>query len=202
MQPYRHHPGGVFALCIKHVKRISKITVELIAAVEALRRGKAHVVVVQRIGHHQMRLAVNLSPERQIIVVVISVVKKSALFHNQRSGTLTGSAGIPAQWPLAGQTANNLNGPFQVLTLDIFRNIAVINPAVTVRADFMACRHCGLCHGRVAFERHGHAENREGNLITRKKIQKTPYPDPRTILIDRLHAGMTLPRPRCGADDF
>ena len=192
----------MFALCVKHVKRISKITVELITAVKALRRGKAHVVVVQRIGHHQMRLAVDFGPKRQVIVVIISVVKKSALFHNQRSGTLTGSAGIPAHWPLACQTANNLNGPFQMLTLNVFRNIAVINPAVTVRADFMACCHCGLCHGRIAFERHGDAEHCERNLITRKKIQKTPYPDPRAILIDRFHAGMTLSRPLRGSNDF
>ena len=149
-----------------------------------------------------MRLAVDSSPERQVIVVVIGVVKKPALFHNQRSGTLTGAAGIPAQRPLTGQAANNLNGTFQVFALNVFGYIAVINPAITVRADFMPCRHRRLCHGRVAFERHGHAEHRERNLVSLEKIEKTPYPDPRAILIDRLHAGMTLSRPRRGSDDF
>src|SRR5882724_4129277 len=48
VQPDRHHAP---ALGVEDVEGILEVLVELLAGVEALRRGEAHVVRVQRVGH-------------------------------------------------------------------------------------------------------------------------------------------------------
>ena len=47
---------------------------ELVARVEALGGGEAHVVGVQRIWHHQMRGVRNRAPKGQIIAVIIGII--------------------------------------------------------------------------------------------------------------------------------
>ena len=54
VQANRHHSWGFFALLIEHVKRVFQVTEKLLARVKALRRGKAHVVSIESIRHHQL----------------------------------------------------------------------------------------------------------------------------------------------------
>src|SRR3546814_16892344 len=72
VQSYRHHLGGMFALGVEDVEGIFQIGVELVTAVDALCRGKTHVVGVEGIGHDQMRpddavRKIDGYPERQVV---------------------------------------------------------------------------------------------------------------------------------------
>src|SRR5436305_2087840 len=57
MQPDRHHAT---AFGTQDVESVLEVLEELLAGIEALRGGEAHVVRVQRIGNDQLRLAVLL----------------------------------------------------------------------------------------------------------------------------------------------
>src|ERR687895_723638 len=71
MQAYRHHARRAVAFLVEHVERILEVGVELLARVESLRGGEAHVVRVERIRHDELGLAVTPVIPRQIVVVVI-----------------------------------------------------------------------------------------------------------------------------------
>ena len=54
MQADRHHLRRGLAFRIERVESVLQIGEELVAGIEALRRGEAHVVGVERIGHDQL----------------------------------------------------------------------------------------------------------------------------------------------------
>src|SRR3546814_1938535 len=91
----------MFALGVEDVEGIFQIGVELVTAVEALCRGKTHVVGVEGIGHDQMRpddavRQIDGHPERQVVAVVVGVVQEAALFHKQPARIRAVAAGVPA----------------------------------------------------------------------------------------------------------
>ena len=91
MHADRQHLGLVFALGIQDVETVFQILIKMPGGVEALWRGKAHIVSVERVGHHQVRFAAaigqcNLGPEGQIVAVIIRVVSQSAVFDHQLPG--------------------------------------------------------------------------------------------------------------------
>ena len=48
--------GAFLALGVEHVEGVLQVREELLAGVEPLRRGEAHVVGIERVGHDQVRL--------------------------------------------------------------------------------------------------------------------------------------------------
>ncbi len=64
MQTYAHHLGRSFTFGIKNIKGIAEIGEELIARVEALGGGEAHIIVIKGVGNHQMRSTVVMHPVR------------------------------------------------------------------------------------------------------------------------------------------
>ena len=75
VQADRHHLWRDVAFGIERVERILEIGVELIAGVEALRGGEAHVVGVERIGRHELRAARPLEPVRQIVRIGVGAIE-------------------------------------------------------------------------------------------------------------------------------
>src|SRR5438128_3029748 len=71
VQPDRHHAP---ALGMKNVQRVLQVIEELLAGIETLRRREAHVVGVERIRNHELRLAIANVVPRQIVVVVVRVI--------------------------------------------------------------------------------------------------------------------------------
>src|SRR6516162_7491731 len=66
MQADGHHAGAALAFGIEDVEAVLEIGIELVAGVEALARGKPHVVGVQRVGHYQLRPAGDSFPIGQL----------------------------------------------------------------------------------------------------------------------------------------
>lgn len=54
----RHLGAAAFALRIEHIRGVFEIGEELVAGIEALRRGETHVVGFERIGNDEERRAV------------------------------------------------------------------------------------------------------------------------------------------------
>src|SRR4029079_17709604 len=98
------HPARI-AFAVQHVERILEVIEELRAAVEALHRGKAHVVAVERVGHDEVRHALHdavaldlyFAPVGQVVRVRIGVVDETAMFDDETARVRTVAAGVPAE---------------------------------------------------------------------------------------------------------
>ena len=202
VQAHRHHARRARTLGVQHVERIAQIGEELIARVEALRGREAHVVGVERVRHHQVGARPKLGPERQIIVVIVSVIKKSSLFHQQSAGVRPGASRIPAERALPGEIADDLDGALQVLALHRLRHLLVVDPAIAVAADFEPGGQGRFGHRRIALQRHRHREHGNRHLPLAEQLEQPPHADPAAILVDRLHAHVALAGQRPRADDL
>ncbi|MNN09878.1 hypothetical protein D3C81_1227840 [compost metagenome] len=210
MHADRQHLGPVLALGvalgIEHVERVLQVLEELVARVEALRRGEAHVVRVERVRHHQMRLLLaagdfHLGPEGQVVTVVVGVVQQAAVLHHQPARVGAVPAGVPAERHFAGQFLDDLHADAHVLALGGFVDVLVVNPAPAVAGDFVAqlderARQLGM-----ALERHRHAEDRQRQLALLELAQDAPDPGARAVLVHAFHAHVPLGIGR-GTDDL
>src|SRR3546814_2220619 len=84
---------------------ILQIAKELLAGVEALRRGKAHVVGIKGVGHDEVRAVRSRDPVRQVVGVGVGGVDEAAFLRHQVEGVDRIAPGIPAERPLAGGVA-------------------------------------------------------------------------------------------------
>src|SRR5687768_3184958 len=91
VQADRHHPA-LFG--VEHVEGILQIGKEVVAGIEALRSGEAHVVRIERVGHDELRLTVTSVVPRQVVVVVVRVVEKAAVFHHETARIGAGAPGV------------------------------------------------------------------------------------------------------------
>ena len=142
----QHFRRTFAAFRIEHVEGVLQVLVEVVTLVEALHLGEAHVVGVQRIGDHQVRLDRRgfRVPVGQVVIVGVRVVEEAAVLAHQTPSVGAGAAGVPAQRALAGEFRENTDGLEHVFTLLGLIHVLVVDPAITVAADFVAVGDHGL----------------------------------------------------------
>ena len=89
-----------------------------------------------------------------------------------------------------------------MFAFDILRDVAVIDPPVTMATDFVSVGHGRLRNRRIARQSHGDGEDGYGNLLAVEQIEQPPDADPAAIFVDGFHTHMALAGPGCGADNF
>ncbi|EON20068.1 amidohydrolase [Cupriavidus sp. GA3-3] len=206
----RQHLGAVLAarvaFLIQDVERILQVLEELFAGIEALRRGKAHVVGVERVRHHQVRLLLaagdfHLGPEGQVVAVVVRVVQEAAVLHHQAARVGAVAAGVPAQRQFAGQVLDDLHADAHVLALGGFVEALVVDPAPAVAGDLVAQFDKSAGQFRMALQRHRHAEDGQRQAALLELAQQAPDAGARAVFVDALHAHVAVGVGR-GADDL
>mmetsp|Transcript_18399 Transcript_18399/g.29789 ORF Transcript_18399/g.29789 Transcript_18399/m.29789 type:complete len:294 (+) Transcript_18399:2406-3287(+) len=114
MQTHRHHRRPAFdTFGIKRIKGIAQIGIELIACIEPLRRGKAHVVAIQRIRDDQLIALARLGPIGQIVIIGVTDPVKAQL-RRQSHRVLRRAAGIPTLGRGTGHLRVQLNGGLHI----------------------------------------------------------------------------------------
>jgi hypothetical protein len=88
---HAEHGRALVALGVHHVEGVAQVFKELVAVGKALGQGKAHVVGVEGVGHHQVGHAaavglLHLGPEGQVVTVVVRVIQKAAVVGHQTPG--------------------------------------------------------------------------------------------------------------------
>src|SRR5688572_18227489 len=199
VQSHRHHPP---ALGVEDIERILQVAEEIVAAVEALRGGEPHVVGVERIRHDELRLSMPGVVPRQVVVVVVGVVYEAAVLDHQLARVRAGAPGVPAERPLAGKAAVDLDRAPHVLALLVDRHVLVIDPAPAVARDLVPGLEHRLDRGRVALHRHRHAIDGERQLVAREQVEDAPDADARAVLVERLHRHVAHALERLRADDL
>jgi hypothetical protein len=201
VQADRHHlrlPGGAFG--IEHVEAVLEIGEELVAGVEALVGGEAHVVGVERVGDDEVRAVGAVDPVGQVVGVGIGGILEAAFGHDERRGVFRAAAGVPAERPLAGHLPVDGDGGVEVALLVVAGEILVVDPLEAVAGDLPVC----LAHGRdglrVAHERGGDAEDGHRDVSAGQQAVQAPEAGARAVFVDRFHVGVALAGPRGGAD--
>ena len=67
----QHFRTACFSFSVEHIKRIFQVSEKLVAGVETLYGGKAHVVGIKCIGNDQLCLALNFDPIGQVIGIAV-----------------------------------------------------------------------------------------------------------------------------------
>src|SRR5688572_22639324 len=112
VQSHRHHlRGAVLPLLIEYIESIAQIGEKLVAGIEPLGGGEAHVVGVESVRHDEMAAFRPVNPVWQVIGIRIRRIKKTALFHDKLQRVNRTAAGIPAKRPLAGDFSMRADGP-------------------------------------------------------------------------------------------
>src|SRR5258708_1812230 len=202
MQADRQHLRRRLAFRIEYVERVLQIREELTAAVETLRRCKAHIVGVERIGHDENRLFPDQFPIRQVIAVGIRVIEKAAVFRNKAPGILTGAPGVPPQRCGAGDTADRLDREADMATFGTFVYTVIIDPAPAMAGDLVAESGHGRHGLRIARHRHAHRKNRQRQLPLFEQAQQPPKAGSAAVLIERLHAHVACADEGLRTDDL
>jgi len=190
VQADRQHFRGFGAFGVEHVERILEVFEEIVALVEALHLGEAHVVSVQGVRDHQVRLAgrVVRFPVGQVVVVGVAVIEETAFFHHQLAGVGAGATGVPAQRTLAGDFGEDADRFEHVLAFLGFVHVLVVDPAVAVAADLVAGIDHRADHIRVTLGGHGHGEDGQRNVEFLEQLQNPPDAGAAAILVKRFHA--------------
>ena len=179
---------------MQDVEGIFEVIEKLLSRIEALRRGEAHVVRVQRVRHHQLRRRQRPVPVGEVIRVGVRVVEEAALLGNQPVRVRTAAAEVPAQRSLARHLRMDLDCFREVRFLGCLVNRLVVDPAVTVTRNLPArFLHCGQ-DLRVTLQRHCDAEYGNGKTAFPEQPVQSPETGTRSVFIERLHIHVTLAR--------
>ncbi len=185
---------------VERIETVLQIGVELVARVEPLRRGEAHVVGIERVRHDQLIPPPEPHPIRQIIGIAVGNIRKTALFGGQPNRVHRTAAGVPAARTLAHDLAVKPDRFDHMRAFIRLRKILVFNPFEPVRRDLPACRlHRGNLFRRP---RQG---GRDAVYRDRQILQQpveTPEPCARAVFVDRLHVPMPLAFPGRRPHDF
>ncbi len=141
MQADGHHLRRTrFALGIERVEAVLQIGIELVAGIETLRRGEAHVVGVERIRDDQLRLM----PIGQIIGVAVGDIGEPAFLRHDIDRVDRAPSGIPTQGPLACHLRMDAHGFVEMGAPVLGAEILVFDPFQHMGGNFPI----GGLHGR------------------------------------------------------
>ena len=203
MQADAHHLRAAgLAFGVERVERVLQIGEELVAAVEALGRGEAHVIGVERIRDDQLLLAIMLVPVGQVVRIGVGNVVETASFRHEIDRVDGTAAGIPATRPLAGHERVQADGLGDGRALVVRRHVLVLDPFEAVRGDFPT----GFDHrrdlGGRALQGGGDAIDRDRHVLFRQQPVQAPEAGARAVFVDGFHVPVALAWPLRGADDF
>ena len=201
MQADRHHlRRALNALLVEAVEAVLEIGEILVARVEALRRGEAHVVGVERVGHDQLVACPEARPVGQVVGIGVGGIGEAALFGHQPHGVVGGAARVPAARRLAHHLGVQADRLLHVGALGGLVGILVLDPFQPVAGDLPV----GLLHRRDLFgrarQRGGDAVDGDGEVL--QHPVQPPEPGPRAVFVDRFHVPVARAGPGCGTDDL
>lgn len=193
MHANRHHLGCLIAFFVKHVECVTQVSEEMLRGIEPLRRGKTHVIRVERVRHDQVRPSFaarhfDVGPKRQIVAIVIGVVKQAPILDREPTCVRAVAARVPAQRPHARYALDCLHAETHVLGLLLGRHVLIVNPSPAMTGDFVAEFDERAREFGVPLNCHADTEHGERQATLFEFPQDAPNPGARAIFVDRLHA--------------
>jgi len=193
MQPHAHHPP---ALRPQQVAGAAQVVLEALGVAEAGRHRELHVVVVERVGDDEVRLAADRHVVRQVVVIGVAVVEEAAMLGDQAPGVGRHAAGVPAHGAAAGQARDGLDAAGDVGALRVLVHLVVVDPAEGVAGHLMALVREGAGGGGVQLQRPAHAIDRQFQVALGKQAKDAPDPCPCAVVELAFHAAVARAQQR------
>ncbi len=198
----QHLRGAGFAFGVEGVEAVLEVGEELVAGVEALGGGEAHVVGVEGVGDDQLLAAGVGAPVGQVVVVGVGDVGKAAFLGGEVDGVDRAAAGVPAAGAGAGDLGVEADGGGHVGGFLLAGGVLVLDPLQAVAGDLPAGGlHRGDLLGRAG-ERGGDAVDGEGDAGAGEEAVEPPEAGAGAVFVDRFHVPVAHARPGGGADDL
>ena len=203
VQPDRQHaPAPLRTLAVEDIKAVLEVLEEMLARVEALRGGEAHVVDVEGVGHDQLLAAADKLPVGQLVRIGVGKIQEPAFGRPDRERVGRGTSLVEPERPGAGDRRVKSDRLVDVGSLLLERVVPVVDPTQAVAGDLPA----RLVHGRdrlgVSSHRVGDAVDRHRQGPGREHPPQAPEAHPGAVFVDRLHVDVPLARPGLGAHDL
>ena len=193
MQTDGHHLGRRRSFAVQHIERVLEVVEEAVAGRETGRYAEFHVVGVERVGDHEVRFAVHARPVRQVVVVGVGVVEKTAFLDHQAPGVQRRRVpAVPAVGTRPGGALDRGDRAPHLGALFGFVHVLEADPAPAMRADLVlggANRRRG---GGVAFEREGRTEHGDRDLALAEHPHQTPKAGAAAVFVDRFDDQVAL----------
>ena len=129
METDRHESGRLGALLVKLVEGRLEIGFEIHWRTESGGQREFSVIGVHRVGDDEMRLAADLDPIGQFVIIGVRIVQKAAFLDQETAGVFAWPvAAVPAQWTLADRALYRFDGPRDSIALIVFAQAKVLLP--------------------------------------------------------------------------
>ena len=176
VEPHRHHLRCGGAFLVEDVEGVADEAEPLVGMDHA--GGILPVIVGERVGHDQVRFALDGLPERQLLAIVVRVVGKTAFLDQQAARVDAGSiAAIPAGRTIADRLLERFDCFLDMLAFLGFAELEVPHPAPAVAADIEVRFPDRFRRQLVAFQREGTAEHGERHAAVLEGTHDAPEAD-------------------------
>ena len=199
MQAHAHHPPAFLAQLLQ---RVAQVALEAVGVAEAGGHGELHVVVVQRIGDDQLRLAVHLHVVRQVVVIGVALVEEAAMLGHQAPRVGADASGVPAHGPLAAEALDRLDAARDLGAFHRLGHRVVVDPAPGVGGDLMPRLGEGAGGGGVQLQRAADAIDRQPQIPLGEEAQHAPDAGPRAVVELAFHRAVALAQDGRAAGDL
>lgn len=157
-----HHFGSGFAFVVQHVEGVAEVGEELVAAVEPLVGGEAHIVVVEGVGDDEVGAIVVVDPVGQVIGIAIGIVEEAPFFDDEAARVGAQTALVKAEGTAACDLGVDGDRLLNMLSFGRFPDVLIVDPAVAVASNLPACCDHRFARIGVAIEGHRDGVDRDG----------------------------------------
>ena len=182
MQADRHHLGMGPAFLVELIEIRLEILLEIHRRAESA-PVEFPVIGRERVRDHQVLLAADHRPVRQVVVIGVAIEQEAALLDHQLARVHAWSiAAVPAERPLARRLGDGGDGETDMLALLLARQQRDVLPAIAVRHDVMTAPTHFL--GGVAIALQGDGAGVEGafHVLLVEDVEQPPVAGARAVL--------------------
>src|SRR6185437_10253627 len=195
MEADRHKSRRLGALFVKLVEGRFEIGLEIRWRAEPGGEREFSVIGVHCVGDDEVRLAGDVDPIGQFVVVGVRIVKKAALLDQETAGVFARPvAAVPTERPLADRALDRFDRAGDSLALLVLAQAEMLFPLPPVAADVIAGSGNRLGDPRISLERDRAAKYGQGDSALREETEQTPHADPASKLVHRLEGKITPAR--------
>ena len=191
---------SLLALVVEQVEGVAHVGEEVVGGGEAAVLVEAVVVGFVGVRNHEVRTARHLDPVGQFVGQRIPVVEKAALLRHEPPRVRSRPAGHPAERTVAQNRRQPVDGPPDVIALNVLRHLHIVDPAVAMADHLVPVAHEGAGKLRVLLQRAHHAEHADLDVVGAEDLQHPPHAASRAVLEHRFDQRHPLAGLRLHAD--
>ena len=131
--------------------------------------------------------AAHAQPVGQLVGEQVAIVEEAAFLADQPARVGSGPSGHPTERSFAGQLREAFDRQPDVLTLRLFGDRAIVDPAIAVADDLVPAAHAGLGQLGVQLQRAHDTQYAHGDSVLGEDVEQAPGAAPAAVFEHQLH---------------